>query len=170
MRRLAARDGSRRGGSLKLAGLWKAAAFPAAILGLTAATTAPGERPFWLSGHWVHEGGKAASWTEETWLSRGGILVGVAVSGSGDIAKSFEYMRIETDKAGRTTFWASPQGRPAVPFRMVSLSADEAVFENPANDFPTRIAYRRADELLVATISGPGGANAQTWRYRRADD
>jgi hypothetical protein len=142
----------------------------AAMLGLTGFTLTPGDRPFWLGGHWVHEDKDRSSWTEESWLSRGGMLVGVGITGSGEVTKSFEFMRIETDKAGRTTFWASPQGRKPVPFRMVSLSAAKVVFENPANDFPTRISYRRVDDLLVATIAGPGGAKAQTWRYRRMRD
>jgi hypothetical protein len=116
----------------------------------------------------VHEG--KGSWSEESWLSRGKMLVGVSMSGSGDVAKSYEFMRIETGKDGRTTFWASPQGRSPVPFRMISLSAAEAVFENPANDYPTRITYRRSDDVLVATISGPGGTNAESWRYRRLRD
>ncbi|HEX8308706.1 MAG TPA: DUF6265 family protein [Allosphingosinicella sp.] len=140
------------------------------MLCLTGFASSPGERPFWLGGHWVHEDKERSSWTEESWLSRGKMLVGVAMSGSGEVAKSFEYMRIETDKDGKTSFWAAPQGRAPVPFKMVRLSAAEVVFENPANDFPTRIAYRRAGGLLTATISGPAGANAQTWRYRRARD
>ena len=142
----------------------------AAMLCLTGFTLTFGERPFWLSGHWVHEDKDKGSWTEESWLWRGGMLVGVSMTGSAGVTKSYEYMRIDTDKEGRTTFWASPRGRTPVPFKMVSLSAAEVVFENPANDYPTRITYRRSDDLLVATISGPGGTNAQTWRYRRARD
>lgn len=142
----------------------------AAMIGLAGFAPAPGDRPHWLGGHWVHEDKKRSSWTEESWLSRGGMLVGVGMTGSGEVTKSFEYMRIETDKEERTTFWASPQGGRPVPFRMVSLSAAEVVFENSANDFPTRISYRRSGDLLIATISGPGGADARTWRYRRASD
>lgn len=142
----------------------------AAMIALAGFAPAAGDRPLWLRGHWVHEDKSRASWTEESWLSRGGMLVGIGMSGSGEVTKSFEYMRIETDGEGKTTFWASPQGGQAVPFCMVSLTAAEVVFENPANDFPTRIRYRRSGDQLVATISGPRGANAQTWRYRRAGD
>ncbi|HEX8512098.1 MAG TPA: DUF6265 family protein [Allosphingosinicella sp.] len=142
----------------------------ASMLFLAGFAPAPGNRPSWLAGHWMHEDKEKAVWTEESWLSRGRMLVGVAMSGSGEAVKSFEYMRIETDKDGSTTFWASPQGRTPVPFRMVSLGAAEVVFQNPANDYPTRIVYRRSGGLLVATISGPGGAYAQTWRYRRVRD
>ena len=146
----------------------KIALLAAAMLCLTGFTVTPGERPFWLSGHWVHEDQRSGAWTEESWISRGDMLVGVGMSGSGDVTKSFEFMRIGRDEDGRMTFWGSPQGQAPVPFRMVSLTAAEVVFENPAHDFPSRIRYRRADDLLTATISGPGDANAQTWSYKRA--
>lgn len=148
----------------------KILAAAAAMLCLTAFNLTPGDRPFWLSGHWVHEDKERSAWTEESWLSRGQMLVGVGLSGSGETTKSYEYMRIDKDKDGRLTFWGSPQGTTPVPFRMTSLSAAEVVFENPAHDFPTRISYRREDDVLIATVSGPGGANAQTWRYRRVRD
>jgi hypothetical protein len=41
------------------------------------------------------------------------------------------------------------------------------VFENPAHDFPTRVAYRRDGDRLVATVSGPGGRDAQSWTFVR---
>jgi hypothetical protein len=141
-----------------------------ALLCLTGFALTTGERPFWLSGHWVHEDKAKGIWTEESWLSRGEMLVGVGMSGSGDTVKSFEYMRIARDRDGRMTFWGSPQGQTPVPFPMTSLTAAEVVFENPAHDFPTRISYRRSDDVLTATISGPGGANAQSWKYRSVRD
>ena len=51
--------------------------------------------------------------------------------------------------------------------KLVSAAANSVVFENPAHDFPTRIAYRRHGKVLTATISGPGGAGSQSWRYVR---
>jgi Domain of unknown function (DUF6265) len=142
----------------------------AAMLCLTGFTQSFGDRPFWLSGHWAREDKDKGSWTEESWIDRGGMLVGVGISGSGATVGSYEYMRIGKDESGRTVFWGSPQGQAPVPFKMVWLSAAEVVFENPAHDFPTRISYRRADDVLTATISGPGGADAQTWVYRRVGD
>lgn len=142
----------------------------AAILFLTAFNLTPGDRPFWLSGHWVHEERDRSSWTEESWLGRGDVMVGVGTSGSGGVTKSYEFMRIAKDEEGRTTFWASPQGAAPVPFKMVSLSPAEVVFENKENDYPSRISYRREDDVLIATISGPAGRNAKTWRYRRVGD
>lgn len=148
----------------------KIALLAAAMVCLTGFTLTPGERPFWLGGHWVREDKAKGSWTEESWLARGDLMVGVGMSGSGEKARSFEFMRIAKDKDGVMTFWGSPQGGPPVPFKMVSLSAAEVVFENPAHDFPTRIRYRREDDLLIATVSGPEGKDAQTWRFRRVGD
>jgi hypothetical protein len=120
----------------------------------------------WLSGRWVEEG--KSGWAEEIWSSdRGGILLGVAKAGKGDAPQFWEFMRIAPGADGRLVFWASPQGKEATAFPMTTAGAREIVFENPKNDYPTRIAYRRTGNSLVATISGPAGANPHTWRYRR---
>jgi hypothetical protein len=120
----------------------------------------------WLSGAWVQE--KGGRWTEERWAPpRGGVMLGSSLSGSGSTAREFEFLRLAAAPDGSISYWAAPGGRPAIPFRLVSNSAHEAVFENPVHDFPTRIAYRRSGGTLTATISGPGGANPMSWTYRR---
>ena len=55
---------------------------------------------------------------------------------------------------------AQPQGNPPTAFALQSDSAaDEAVFTNPAHDFPTRIGYRRvSNDALLAWISGEDAA------------
>ena len=121
----------------------------------------------WMSGAWAET--TQRGWTEERWSPpRGGVMLGTGLSGRGGTARDFEFMRIAAAADGTISFWGSPRGRTAVAFRLVSASANQVLFENPRHDFPTRIAYRRSGDTLVATISGPGGANAQTWRYRRA--
>jgi hypothetical protein len=120
----------------------------------------------WLAGSWGEE--RAGGWTEELWMKpRGGIMLGVNRSGTAGRTSGFEYMRIAVDPAGRIGFWASPSGGAAVPFRLVSSGPREAVFENPGNDYPTRIAYRRTGATLTATISGPDGAKPMSWTFRR---
>jgi hypothetical protein len=137
----------------------------AALLG-----AAPPARPDvaslgWMSGRWVEERG--GRWAEESWSEpRGGVMLGTGLSGKGGIADDYEYMRIARDAQG-VAFWGSPRGRPAVSFRLVSSGPNEVAFENPKHDYPTRIAYRREGGVLTATISGPGGAKAMSWRYRR---
>lgn len=123
----------------------------------------------WMSGDWVEE--KGGRWTEERWSRpRGGIMLGTSLSGRGGRAAEYEFIRISADADGRLTYFASPQGGSPVPFRLVSSSRHEAVFENPKHDYPTRIVYRRDGDVLIATVSGPGGKNARTWRYRRVGD
>lgn len=120
----------------------------------------------WLAGTWVSE--KDGRWTEERWSPpRGGMMLGTALTGRGEEASGFEYMRIAPDAEGRLAFWGSPGGQPPVPFHLTASGAREATFENPKHDFPTRIVYRRQGEVLTATISGPGGANAKSWSYKR---
>ena len=120
----------------------------------------------WLAGIWVTE--TQGRWTEERWASpRGGVMLGTSLTGKGGVATSYEYMRIAAAPDGKLTFWGSPEGKPAVPFRLADAGPDVLTFENPAHDYPTRITYRRDGERLTATISGPGGADPMSWRYKR---
>jgi hypothetical protein len=121
----------------------------------------------WMSGCW-EEAKPDGAWTEECWTSeRGGMLIGSGRAGDAERVKSFEHMRIDRGTDGTPTFWGSPGGATPVPFRQVSRGSAEAVFENPAHDYPVRVHYRREGELLVATIAGKDGKNPMTWRYRR---
>jgi hypothetical protein len=124
----------------------------------------------WLAGHWIQEA--AGGWAEESWTPpRGGVMLGTGLTGKGSAAKSFEFMRIaDGSSGGQVVFWGSPGGRAPVAFPMVMEGRQEVVFENPKHDYPTRISYKREGKILVAMTSGPGGADVQTWRYRRARD
>jgi hypothetical protein len=120
----------------------------------------------WLRGNWISE--TRQGWTEEMWTSpRGGMMLGLNRSGKSERASGFEFMRIAADAAGRISFWASPAGGAAVPFRLVSSGPREAVFENVKNDYPTRIVYRRTGATLAATISGAEGSKPMSWTFRR---
>jgi hypothetical protein len=115
----------------------------------------------WLAGTWVTE---KAPRTEERWTPpRGGTLLGTSRTIEGDRTSFFEFLRIEADKSGVVTYWASPGGRaPATPFRLVERSGDaveqRVVFENRAHDFPQRISYRRRGDVMTARIEGRGRA------------
>lgn len=156
----------RRGGGLKGKAMRLAMVFLGSLLLAAAPARRGAEELGWMSGRWLAQSGER--WTEEHWTRpRGGVMLGTGLSGRGGEADNWEFMRIAPDAEGALTFWGSPNGQPAVPFRLVSLSAGEAIFENPAHDFPTRIVYRRTGSGMTATVSGPNGANPQTWRYKR---
>jgi hypothetical protein len=119
----------------------------------------------WMSGHWIHAA-PGGAWAEEYWTEpRSDIMLGTGLSGKGLEVTSFEFMRIQG-----ATFWGSPKGKPPVPFRIVEMERNFVAFENREHDYPTRISYRLEGKMMVATTSGPGGSNLQTWRYRRVRD
>lgn len=135
----------------------------------------------WLSGDWEElkaDGFHVMLWTVEHWgQPRGGVMLGTNLSGRridssftndvSDSARGYEFMRIARGSDGAISFHASPQGAPAVAFRLVRSGLAEAVFENPRNDYPQRIAYRRDGNLLHATISMIDGSKPTSWTFRR---
>jgi hypothetical protein len=147
--------------------MWKMAAIIAAgAINIAAAPVRNVADLSWLSGTWLSE--TKEGWTEEVWTStRGDMMLGTNRSGKGERASAFEFMRIAPDGLGRISFWASPGGKTPVAFPMISSKAGEIVFENPKNDYPTRIVYRRKGPTLEATISGPEGKNPLSWTFRK---
>lgn len=120
----------------------------------------------WLGGAWVSHDGER--WTEEWWTPpRGGMMIGAGFTGRGDKAGSFEHMRIMVDADGAVAFYGMPGGTPAVRFALVRGGKSEALFENPAHDYPQRIHYRMDGKALVATISLIDGSRATSWRFER---
>jgi hypothetical protein len=92
----------------------------------------------WLAGAWVHTAEE--SHIEEHWLTpKGGLMLGVNRTVRGSRA-SFEFLRIARTERG-LVYFASPQGREATTFTLVSLADKRVEFANPEHDFPQRIAY-----------------------------
>ena len=135
----------------------------------------PAEAPAdlgWMSGYWLscENGGEVS----ETWSQRRGTaMLGTNLTVEANGNSSFEQMRIDTASGGQPgiSFFAQPRGA-AQPteFRMVRSAASEAVFENPAHDFPHRVIYRREGEVLIGRIEGRSGGREQSmeWRFRAA--
>jgi len=122
----------------------------------------------WMSGTWA--GVKDGVSSEESWTAPGG---GAMLAVHRDVREGrmagFEFLRIDTDKDG-LTYWASPGGRPATPFRLKEAGPRRVVFENPTHDFPQRILYWLGDDLkLHARIEGTsnGKPAAEEWSWSR---
>ena len=132
---------------------------------LLAASEAPrAPAPDWMAGAWIET--KGQGWSDEYWtLMRGNIMIGAARSGKGETLEGWEHLRITRDSDGGMTYWGSPGGKPAVPFKMISSSANEIVFANPAHDYPQRIRYWREGKLLNAEVSLADGSKAMRWTY-----
>lgn len=136
---------------------------------LLIAATAPASVPGWMAGAWIET--KGENWTEEFWTPmRGGIMIGAGRSGTGETLASWEATRIERGADGVLTFWGAPQGAKATPFRMISSTATEIVFANPAHDYPQRIRYWRDGKFLNAEISLADGSKAMRWTYSPMGD
>ena len=124
--------------------------------------------PNWLTG--CHLEKKGERWTEECWTAaRAGIMLGSGRNGRGDKLIGWEVMRIEREADGLLTFWGSPMGAKPVPFRAISVSANEVIFSNPSHDYPQRIRYWRVGKLLRAATSLSDGSKAMQWTFSGAE-
>ena len=121
----------------------------------------------WMSGGWRSAPGGRAQ-IEEHWMTpAGGSMLGMSRTVAGDRTVEFEYLRLE-QRAGAIYYIAHPKARcPGTDFKLTRLSGHEAVFENPAHDFPKRITYRKgSDGSLTASIDGGEGTKSQKFEYR----
>jgi len=141
---------------------------PAALLAAPDA-----EVPGWMAGTWT--GASDGTEMEEVWTpAKGGSMLGLHRDVKGGRTVEFEFLRIEAAPDG-VTYWASPMGRPATPFRMVvsesAASERRVVFANPEHDFPARILYWMApDGLLHARIEGTlkGKPASEEWSWKKS--
>jgi hypothetical protein len=106
-----------------------------------------------LAGCWRAE--VAGRVVEEQWMApAGGVLVGMGRTVAGEKVEQHEFLLVREQPDG-VFYIASPSGQATASFKLVTLNQDEAVFENPAHDFPTRIRYRRVGpDALHARIEG----------------
>ena len=122
----------------------------------------------WLSGRWA--GFQDGTEMEEMWTTaKGGSLLGLHRDVKNGRTVSFEFLRIEAAPEG-LTYFASPQGRPATPFRAVENGKGRVVFENSEHDFPTRILYWLGEDgKLHARIEGTLGGQpaSEEWTWSR---
>lgn len=121
--------------------------------------------PDWMAGYWLScERGVR---TSETWTGAGtGTLVATGLTKT-PRGVDFEFMRIARHENGYA-FFGSPRGAPAVAFKLVISRPDRVVFENPAHDFPQRITYERAGDVLTARVETADGRKAMSWTYKKA--
>jgi len=110
----------------------------------------------WLAGHWrMEKGGRVV---DEQWMApAAGVMLGMSRTIARGKVVEHEFIQIREGPGGALYFIALPSGQKEAAFQVVSLSATEAVFENPQHDFPQRISYRlQSDGSLLAAIEGPG--------------
>lgn len=124
------------------------------------------DRMAWLAGTWQRTGLPAGESGYERWTRDGTQgFTGVGVSKRGDKTIFEEKLRIMA-KDGDIYYVAdTPQNPQPVHFKLTGFSDTGFVFENPAHDFPQKIAYRREGNRLHARVSA--GDKAQDFEFER---
>ena len=137
-----------------------AAAVPDAMPDLTAVS--------WMAGNWRMEGANMT--VEEQWMEPAGkLMLGMSRTTS-KRGSFFEFLRVEA-RADGVYYVAQPKGAPPTDFKLVRHTAQEAVFENLAHDFPKRVIYRLDSPTeLTARVEGDASSKeqAEEFKYKRA--
>src|SRR5688572_21746616 len=95
-----------------------------------------------MAGCWESAAGKNAQITEQWMKPAGGMMIGMGRTIAGGKAVDHEFMRIE-QRGDDVVFIARPKAnKEDTVFKLITLTAAEAVFENPTHDFPQRVIYR----------------------------
>lgn len=123
----------------------------------------------WMAGCW--KGGWVGRTVTEYWLPpAGGTMIGVSRTVADERTIEYEFILLRTTAKG-LEYVAQPSGQGRAVFAATRVGADEAVFESPAYDVPTRIRYRRLDGQLIATLTGSsrGTPREVQFHYRAGD-
>jgi hypothetical protein len=146
----------------------------------TAAAAAPVNPPSmleplgWLHGCW--DGKVNQRDFREEWLPlRGDMMIGVSHTVSQGKTQDFEYLRLELRPEG--IFYVNvPSGKKETSFRFSGKTkqgdSEIFTFENPVDEFPQRIVYRRGSEgWLYAQVEGKlnGLPRSVIYPMRRVD-
>jgi hypothetical protein len=109
----------------------------------------------WLAGCWEQRSGQRV--TLEMWMPPAGdLMLGASRTVAGGATREFEQLRLQA-QGDRLVYTALPSGQREASFESTQISDSSLTVENPAHDFPRRIAYRRRGaDSLVARVEGPG--------------
>jgi Domain of unknown function (DUF6265) len=123
----------------------------------------------WMSGCWAltRDGRRVMEqWTPP----EGGTLMGLSRTVANGRTVEYEFLLIRSGASG-LEYVAKPSGQAEAVFTATRVSATEAIFENPAHDFPKRITYKRDGDSLIAAIDGPmnGQPRRIEYPYAKAD-
>jgi hypothetical protein len=122
----------------------------------------------WISGDWQTAAGGRARIEEHWTLPAGGTMIGMGRTVVGEKTAEFEFLRIE-QRGDEIFYVANPNAScPQTDFKLTRLAGQQAVFENPAHDYPKRVSYRKKpDGSLVASIDAGEGTKSQSFAYVR---
>lgn len=121
-----------------------------------------------MAGCWRGPSGDGATIEEYYTPPADNLILGLSRYTRGSRVTSYEFTTIGREGA-EIVLTARPSGQRPAPFRLTRVDSAGAVWENPAHDFPTLIAYRRGPgDSLIARIEGPGGEGKRSVEWRLA--
>jgi hypothetical protein len=145
-------------------------AFAAAgLLGGRQAPPAPLATLDFMAGCWRGPAGPESIIEEYYTAPSDNVMLGVSRYMKAGRVTGFEFTSIVREDTA-IVVTPRPEGQQPAQFRVTKLARNSVVWENPAHDFPTLVAYRRLPgDTLVARIEGPGpqGTQSEEWRMTR---
>lgn len=110
----------------------------------------------WLSGCWKAKPNESRFNNMEQWSKPfGNAILGVGAELKGGQVASWEHMKMEAGNDGKIQLTIKPHNQKEVTFTLTSEKAEVLSFENPKNDFPQKVTYRREkDGSLEIRIDG----------------
>lgn len=119
-----------------------------------------------ISGCWSTPKGAAEDYRECFTAPYAGMIQGSSQLVKDGKTASFEFSVI-AEKDGKITYAPFFNGKAMSVFTLTTQDKTSAVFENPANDFPKKVIYRKnADGSLTARIEGADPGKFQEWVMR----
>lgn len=124
-----------------------------------------------LMGDWTDEQTEPGAVVHERWRrTDDAFYSGIGFVMAGLDTVFIEHLNISADSTGTVAYRVRVPSQNAgeeVDFVLTGCRGDSMVFENPAHDFPTRIAYiLEADGTWIARVSGPGkDGSPRTLKY-----
>jgi hypothetical protein len=120
----------------------------------------------WLTGCWQMTRGDQV--IDEQWMApRGEVMLSMSrtVRGGRVTASEFVALRVAD---GKIVYDANPSTQAPARFPATAATGERAVFENPAHDYPKRIAYERnGPDAILAWIDDGAGAKRVKYQYQR---
>ena len=138
----------------------------AAVLALSVQGPFQVDQLAWLTGCWQIARGDEV--IDEQWMApSAGVMLGMSRTVRAGRVTATEFATLRAVD-GRFAYEANPSGQAPTAFPATAISADRAVFENPAHDYPKRIVYqRKGDSALIASVDDGTGAKRVEYPFQR---
>jgi hypothetical protein len=107
----------------------------------------------WLLGDWQRTNNEAGQLTTESWEFSQKEYQGLGVTVVGSDTVFFENISLTNIENQMFLVVETPEHGDPVQFKITSQTNESFTAENPENDFPKKIIYKKTKEGLLATVS-----------------